>query len=669
MNGENQNGKTTILDAITYITHGTTLATNKLGGAQREKNGDNRYINNKRNLDYCEGGMVINVNGDLYTLVRRTERKMARDKKTISSCSTTLEYYDGSEPNTDKKLVGERRTNTQTKIDSIIGDFEDFIRLTLTNSENLNYLISLDRATFIDSIIRDAGYDIFEKKLNEFKEYKKELSTERIEINLNDAEEKVEDLKNLLQIYKSKHDEIKKNITEIDDKLKVIGLERDEEFKKLNKIDDDIANIDIDSIKSKIDEYKKTININLSQQKINSDKQKGLKKEYDKEKYESLLKEIKKIEDDILNLKLNISQEETKIEKEKSNILRVDDKIRSLKQKEIDAQKSKLIIINNDIEKISAELDSAIETKKRDIKDQQKTQDFKIKTLTTEIKNLKEKVLGLKEQIKILEETENCPTCGALPEHQKHKTNKIAELQSEIATLLNKGKDLQVKLNNAKIDAEKIQKKINDLDSGIYPEDIKNIERLVKDKLEKKKKEIDLINSICEEIKSNNFANTPDLKTSIDMGLQIKTTSENTIKTIENNIKNIKQNIKDKENEKSKKQSEVSIIEKDKEEVKTYETLSQENKELSLKIENIKLIIENAKTKIDKYYEQLKYIDENKVIETKISEYDCKISELNSEKTNLNENLAEIMKEAAVTKTTIQDIQNNIKKYQEQVKR
>ena len=48
LNGENQQGKTTILDAITYITHGTTLATNKLGGAQREKHGDNRYINNKK---------------------------------------------------------------------------------------------------------------------------------------------------------------------------------------------------------------------------------------------------------------------------------------------------------------------------------------------------------------------------------------------------------------------------------------------------------------------------------------------------------------------------------------------------------------------------------------------------------------------------------------------
>jgi len=667
--GENQQGKTTLLDAITYITHGTTLATNKLGGAQREKNADNRYINNKRNLDYCEGGMVINVNGELYTLLRRTERKMTRDKKSISSCSTNLEYYEGPVVSEDKKLRDERKTQTQQKIDSIIGDFEDFIRMTLTNSENLNYLISLDRATFIDSVIRDAGYDIFEKKLEEFKEYKKQISTERIDINLNDAEEEVKGLKDLLQTHKQEHDEFKKEITSIDEKLKVVSVDRDNEIKKLNKIDDEIANIDIESAKNKIDEYKKAIENNLSQQKTNSEKQKGLRKEYDKEKYESLIKDIKKIEDDILSLKLEISQEENKIEKEKSNMVRVDDKVKSLKQKEIDAQKAKLIIINNDIEKISSELDSYIENKKRDIKDQQKTQDFKIKTLSTEIKNIKEKGLGLKEQIKLLEESESCPTCGALPEHQKHKTDKIAELQKEIQNLLDKGKDAQSKLNDAKTNAEKIQRKLENLESGIYSKDIKDIEKNIKDKLEEKKVEIEQINNICEEIKNNNFENVPELKSNIDMGLKIKTTSETSLKTSEETIKNIRQSIKDKEIKKSDVQDKVSKIEKIKEEVKIYETLVQENKELVLKIENIKLTIENAKTKIDKYYEQLKYIDENKVIEIVINSFDEKLSGLNGEKNEYTERLADVMKEAAMTKQTIQDIQTRIKKYQEQVKR
>ena len=108
------------------------------------------------------------------------------------SCASLCDNNDASTENDDASL----------DITNDFGDFDDFIRLTLTNSENLNYLISLDRATFIDSVIRDAGYDIFEKKLNEFKEYKKEISTNKIDINLNDAEEEVVALKDLLKTHK-----------------------------------------------------------------------------------------------------------------------------------------------------------------------------------------------------------------------------------------------------------------------------------------------------------------------------------------------------------------------------------------------------------------------------------------------------------------------------------
>lgn len=667
--GENQQGKTTILDAITYITHGTTLSTNKLGGAQREKNADNRYINNKRDLDFCEGGMVINVNGEQYTLVRRTERKMSRDRKTITSVSTNIEYYEGPNVDDSKKLRGEVKTQTQQKIDAIIGNFEDFIRMTLTNSENLNYLISLDRATFIDSVIRDAGYDIFEKKLEEFKEYKKELNNERIDINVEETEKEIERLKELLSSYKNEHDTLKKEISIIDEQIKNITVKRDNEIKKLNKIDPDIADIDIDAAKRKINEYDEAIENYILKQKTNLEKLKNLKKEYDKIKYEALLKELKNIDDDILNLKLKISQEENKIEKEKSNIIRVEEKINSLKQKEIDTQKSKIIVINSEIDKISNELVIAIENKKRDIKDLQKTQDFKIKTLQNEIKNIKDKGISIKEQINLLENSDVCPTCGALPEHQKNKTDKIAELKNEIQHLFEKGKDIQTKLNEAKATAEKIQNKLNDLESGIYPTDIKKLEEDIKSKIENKRYEIEKIKSICKEIENNIYDNTPELKSNIESGFRIKLNSEQLIQEHQETIKLIKQEISDKEKTKLKLQDEISDIEKIKEEVRIYETLSQENKEISLKIENIKLTIENAKIKIDKYYEQLKYIEENKVIEKEISKIDEELSSLNDKRAEYTEKTTNITKDAALVKQNIQDLQNKIKKYQEQVKR
>jgi DNA repair exonuclease SbcCD nuclease subunit len=94
IHGNNQQGKSTILDAICYILYGNTLSTLK-----REKNGDNRFINLHRNLNYCDGGMNINIDGKKYTIYRKTIRKKKKNDE-ISSCSTQLEYYNGY-----KKLI------------------------------------------------------------------------------------------------------------------------------------------------------------------------------------------------------------------------------------------------------------------------------------------------------------------------------------------------------------------------------------------------------------------------------------------------------------------------------------------------------------------------------------------------------------------------------------
>jgi len=679
--GENQQGKTTILDAISYVSHGTTISTNKLGGGKKEKHGDNRYINNKRTLNYCEGGMVVDVNGEKYTLVRRTERIFKKDKVTISSCPTSIEYYTGTKPDKDNLLRGERKTDTQKMLDSIIGDFDDFIRLTLTNSENLNHLISLDRATFIDSVIKDAGFDIFEKKLTEFKKYKDTLNTKRVDINLNDAEEEVSGLKDLLKTYKSVHDEVQEEITEYDDKIKKVHIKRDVELKKLHKIDDDVADIDIADTNNKIEEYKTTIETNLIQQKNNSDRLNTLKSEYDKEEYETLLKDIKRIDDEVLNLKLKNGQEDSKIEKEKNNITRVHDKVKQLKDKEINEQKSKLITINNDIEKIGVELENAILEKKRELLDQKKTKEFEGKELQAKLKNIKEKGSDKKKLIKDLEESKVCPTCERIygwdvvdgevkfnSEHKEHIETKVNELNDEISGLLKIGKATQSSLLKTKSEIDILRGMIDDLEDGKYGEHILAVQSRVEKKLSVKKSEIELIDTICGEIMESDYTNVPELEANINKGLIIKTKSESTIKSIENNIKSIKQEIKDKGTKKSNIQDKVYIIEQVKEEVKTYNILLQDNKELSLKIENIKLTIENAKAKIDKYYNQLKYIDENKTINVGIVDLDYDIVNIETERKNANERLASIMKEASVTKDTIKDIQGNIKKYLAQIK-
>jgi len=369
-------------------------------------------------------------------------------------------------------------------------------------------------------------------------------------------------------------------------------------------------------------------------------------------------------------LKLKIGQEDSKIEKEKNNIVRVNDKVKQLKQKEIDDQKSKLIVINNEIEKIGNELEVAIADKKRELLDEEKTKVFSSKELQTALNNIKEKGLDKKTQIKELEESKVCPTCNRDydDDHKEHIDLKVKELNDEISELLKTGKATQTKLKNIKSEIDALRVLVDDLETGNYGADISEVQKSVEKRLSEKKAEIELVDTVCEEIKDGDYSNVPELESNINKGLMIKTKSEKTIKTIEDGIKSIRQEIKDKGVEKSDTQDQVSEIEKVKTEVKTYDRLRQENKELSLKIDNIKLTIENAKTKIDKYYEQLKYIDDNKTINDSIVVLDVEINDLEREKEDANDRLANIMKEASVTKDTIKDIQNNIKKYLVQVK-
>ncbi|MFW6243420.1 MAG: AAA family ATPase, partial [bacterium] len=246
--GENQQGKTSILDAISYILYGKTTTTLK-----REKNGDNRYINNKRDLDHCDGGAQININGNIFTVIRKTERKWNRAKTEISSCSTVVDYYKGTDITEDNKLTGEDKNETQTFIENAIGNFDDFIRLILTTADNINEILSMDRAVFIDSIIKDAGYDIFEKKLTEFKDYKKIETKDDIKIDLDKykklLEEKEEDLLNHIQNKKRYIDEIK----ELEDSKIPFLTKKDELLTDIDKIDEKISNLDISELSLNIE--------------------------------------------------------------------------------------------------------------------------------------------------------------------------------------------------------------------------------------------------------------------------------------------------------------------------------------------------------------------------------------------------------------------------------
>lgn len=666
--GENQNGKSNIFDAICYILFGTTLYTNTIGGAKRTKYADNKFINNRRDLDYCEGGMVINVSGQLYTIVRKTERTWNKTKGIINAVSTNMEIYDGPEVDEEKKLRDETK---QKKINAILGEFEDFVRLTLTTSTNLNDLLSIDRAKFIDSMINDTGLGIFEKKLNEFKEYKKELKDVRISLNLTEAEKSIQELTTKFKSYETEISNINNDINLLDGKIKQIDEKRDLQFSKLNKVDEEIASIDVNSINKTLEDYKELINNNLNTQKINLERTKTLKSEYDAEGLENKLKESKRLEDQQLILKLKISQAETSIEKEKSNISMISNNEKNIVSQNIQEERKKieekLLLIKNK----KSEIDSVLSKISSKIKDELKDVDFEIKTLNSEISNIKEKGIGIKKQIKELEESKTskiCPTCQRPYEDDEHIKNKIENFNKEIEVLTNKIKDRLAKLKELEPKVEDYKSKLTEIEDGTFDsKELKDKKTEIKNFVALEEGLIFNIEESIKEIENGNY--TTELIEKLNKYKEEKIVRNQNIEKYKSTIVSLNSNIKENQDLIWKLQPEIQKLQSEQEEVKKHLVLVAENKELSLKIENYKLIIENAKNKIDKYYSQLEKIEENKAIQKEIDELNNLKSNYDFDKTDLIDKKSTILQDAGIIKTSIKDLKEKITKYKEQCKR
>lgn len=197
--GLNECGKTTLASALMYVQYGMTLGTvvikNGEVKSRPEKNGENRYINNKRDLDYCQVSADYEVGGTFLRLERRTERKWKRAKageaREISKCSTDFKVYlltaDG-QIDTDESV--DKRRRTEKLAQEIFGTFDDFLRSTFFSADTMAGLLSLDRAVFVDTILRDVKLDIYDRKLKVFRQWKNEVAARNTRLVLNqEAEE------------------------------------------------------------------------------------------------------------------------------------------------------------------------------------------------------------------------------------------------------------------------------------------------------------------------------------------------------------------------------------------------------------------------------------------------------------------------------------------------
>lgn len=469
--GQNAVGKTTIFKALSYILYGKTLETEN-----RMKFGDVRYVNNRNNADRCSGYVVIESQGQYYGVKRTTVIEKTKDGQ-IKGAPTKLDYYLLDSPN-DKMddtnnlmmLNEEVRVKTQKSIEAIIGSYDNFMRVVMTTSDTLNRILSNDMAIFIDSLLFDAGLDVFDKKLNEFKEYQKKMNEKsRVSCNVEQTTIINNNLKAESLLLENEIDEIENTqIPQISDRIKKGNEFIESIYKKMYQIDENIYKLDVNDTNYKISSYNQNISdFNSRITSIDTNVSK-LKELYDVDRYNELIEKRDSHKTGEYNYKLEIK----KIEQEISN-----------QQHNIEILNGRVVTIKNDILKKEKEIVSLQNSKVCPTCNQIIDKEEHKNHINNKIKEIEELIPGLLSDIKNIEEIEKPAVLKIIEDLNTDKkviektisnnSIKMNEILNEIGELTNDKNDVEsrgrllnekesilLKMENVKLNIDNLNQKL-----------------------------------------------------------------------------------------------------------------------------------------------------------------------------------------------------------------
>jgi DNA repair exonuclease SbcCD ATPase subunit len=562
-----------ILNSITYGLYGTTFDTLK-----KEKNRDNKFINNNNKKDYSEVQLIIEINGEDYAIRRRTERKWDKTHTDITSCSTKT-YFNKLDSNgqiiDENNLSEQDKSKTQKLIEQSIGDFDEFITKSLINADTLNDILTTDHAKFLDSILRDTGLDIFEKKLEVFKAYKKnEYKKESLlNISVDRYNQLIEDAKIIIEENKTNIKDKKNKISVLEERISNGEIHVENTIKTLKPIDSQLSKLDINQVKNEIN-------------KLISNKEEKKRSQND------LLKQIEELNKFVLDEELYNSL------KEKSNsftnwLISKNEQIKTL-NKETNNITNEISVINGYVHKENVAL-SKIDSQ-----------------IDNDRVALERQIDLIEREIFSLEESKVCPSCNRLKDDDaissiKVKVDKLKEdiikIQDDIKKEVFKNKyQLNIKSINKNIDKYKEEIKDKELMIESKKSLITNFEEDIKKEsiaITKVKEKIAKIELIIKEIEKRNkfkqeYDNIPMFIENIDLkvsqkneilskyGINISSIEEN--KKIQSKIDTYKGKVQEFKNEK--------------------ESFVKEVNQFKYNIEFAQNEIENYKSTIEKYLEQ-----------------------------------------------------------------
>jgi DNA repair exonuclease SbcCD ATPase subunit len=304
------------------------------------------------------------------------------------SRSNTLTLDSNNEIIDENNLSEQDKVNTQRLIEQSIGDFDEFITKSLINADTLNDILTTDHAKFLDSILRDTGLDIFEKKLEVFKAYKKnEYKKESLlNISVDKYNQLIEDANVYIEDNKTNIEDRKNKIKVLNERISNGEIHVENTIKSLKPIDSQLTNLNIFDVKNEINKL-----INDKEEKKRSQK--------------DLLKQIEELNKFVLDEELYNSL------KDKSNsfngwLISKNDQIKNL-NKEIN-------IITNDI----ASLNGKIYKEK-----------MSISKIDSQIENdkvsLERQIELIEREISLLEDSKVCPSCNRLKDDDAISSIKI----------------------------------------------------------------------------------------------------------------------------------------------------------------------------------------------------------------------------------------------------
>jgi len=333
--GINTAGKTTIMKLISYILYNKTLETEN-----RMKFGDLRFVNNRNNAASCETYLVLSANGEYFGIKKKTEIIKNRSGE-VTGAPTTLNYYVLSNPdeemtdeNAFEKLDEDRRAKTQSKLNAIIGSYDNFMRIVMTTSDTLNRILSNDMAIFIDSLLYDSGLDIFDKKLEGWKVINKRINEKpRISCNVEITTQLNATLTQEITTLESEITNIETiKLPDIQTRTSTGRKYIEDLTKKLYKIDSEIYNLDVDEARKDISNNKKNIVEIKVREMVLKQNIKPLKETYDEKRLDELNNKKDEHKTNEFNLRLKIKGFEQIIRDEEHKIEIINGDILKLKQ-------------------------------------------------------------------------------------------------------------------------------------------------------------------------------------------------------------------------------------------------------------------------------------------------------------------------------------------------